>query len=71
VIIIAQQPAQQIMADTATITGSLESAKAAQEQHVENTLIIRDKAPAMQYTRNWQAHLKHSTPKHQQGVRPS
>ena len=44
------------------LTGSFNFTKAAQEKNAENVLIIRDKALAVQYTQNWQAHAQHSQP---------
>jgi phosphatidylserine/phosphatidylglycerophosphate/cardiolipin synthase-like enzyme len=51
------------------LTGSFNFTKAAQEKNAENVLIIRDKALAAQYTRNWQAHAQHSQPYVGRGVR--
>jgi hypothetical protein len=42
--------------------------KAAQEKNAENLLTIRDKALAIQYTQNWQAHAQHSQPYVGRGV---
>lgn len=44
------------------LTGSFNFTKAAQEKNAENLLIIRDPALAAQYTRNWEAHHRHSQP---------
>jgi hypothetical protein len=35
----------------------------------ENVLLIRDKALAMQYTQNWDAHRQHTQPYAGRGVR--
>jgi phosphatidylserine/phosphatidylglycerophosphate/cardiolipin synthase-like enzyme len=51
------------------ITGSFNFTKAAQEKNAENLLIIRDPAPAAQYTQDWEAHRPHSQPYVGRGVR--
>jgi phosphatidylserine/phosphatidylglycerophosphate/cardiolipin synthase-like enzyme len=56
--------------DSETVTtGSLTFTKAAQEQHAESLLIIRDTALAAPYTQNWQAHPQYGQPYVGQGVR--
>ncbi len=42
------------------ITGSFNFTRAAEEKNAENLLIIRDKALAEKYTKNWQDHAGHS-----------
>jgi phosphatidylserine/phosphatidylglycerophosphate/cardiolipin synthase-like enzyme len=42
------------------ITGSFNFTKAAEENNAENLLVIQDKKLAERYTKNWQAHEKHS-----------
>jgi phosphatidylserine/phosphatidylglycerophosphate/cardiolipin synthase-like enzyme len=42
------------------ITGSFNFTRAAEEKNAENLLIIRDKALAERYTKNWQDHAGHS-----------
>ena len=42
------------------ITGSFNFTKAAEEKNAENLLIIRDKAIASLYIRNWEQHAGHS-----------
>lgn len=42
------------------ITGSFHIAKTAQEKHMENLLLIRDQALAVQYTQNGEAHRQHN-----------
>ena len=42
------------------ITGSFNFTKAAEENNVENLLVIRDRKLAEQYIRNWQEHERHS-----------
>lgn len=42
------------------VTGSFNFTKAAEEKNAENLLIIRDKALAEKYTKNWQDHAGHS-----------
>ena len=44
------------------ITGSFNFTKAAEEKNAENLLVIRDKATAEKYIRNWQEHAGHSDP---------
>jgi phosphatidylserine/phosphatidylglycerophosphate/cardiolipin synthase-like enzyme len=50
------------------ITGSFNFTKAAQEKNAENVLIVRDKAPAAQYTQNWDVHRSHRQPYVGRGV---
>lgn len=50
------------------IMGSVTCLEAAQEQHAENLLIIRDKALAAPYTQNWDAHRQHRQPYVGRGV---
>jgi phosphatidylserine/phosphatidylglycerophosphate/cardiolipin synthase-like enzyme len=42
------------------ITGSFNFTDQAEEENVENLLVIRDKALAEKFSGNWQAHVKHS-----------
>ncbi len=42
------------------ITGSFNCTKSAEQSNAENLLIIRDKALAQKYTKNWEAHAQHS-----------
>ncbi|MFH0984274.1 MAG: phospholipase D-like domain-containing protein [Candidatus Omnitrophota bacterium] len=42
------------------ITGSFNFSNAAEEHNAENLLILDDVALAAEYTKNWQAHQKHS-----------
>jgi len=42
------------------ITVSFNFTKAAEEKNAENLLVIRDKALAEKYTKNWQEHSGHS-----------
>lgn len=42
------------------ITGSFNFTKAAEENDVENLLVIRDKKLASLYMKNWQEHAQHS-----------
>jgi phosphatidylserine/phosphatidylglycerophosphate/cardiolipin synthase-like enzyme len=50
-----------IIIDNETVlTGSFNFTKAAEEHNAENLLVIHDKALAMKYDQNWQAHLAHS-----------
>ena len=42
------------------ITGSFNFTKAAEEKNAENLLVIRDKALAEKYIKNWQEHEGHS-----------
>jgi phosphatidylserine/phosphatidylglycerophosphate/cardiolipin synthase-like enzyme len=42
------------------ITGSFNFTKAAEENNVENLLVIRDKNLAERYIKNWQEHAQHS-----------
>ena len=44
------------------VTGAFHIAKTAQEKHVENLLLIRDQALAVQYTQNGEAHQQHNQP---------
>jgi len=44
------------------ITGSFNFTKAAEDKNAENLLVIRDKATAEKYTKNWQDHAGHSEP---------
>ncbi len=44
------------------ITGSFNFTLAAEDKNAENLLIIRDKALAEKYTKNWQDHAAHSEP---------
>ena len=44
------------------ITGSFNFTKAAEEKNAENLLVIRDKALAEKYIRNWQEHEGNSEP---------
>jgi hypothetical protein len=44
------------------ITRSVNFTKTAQEQQVENLLLIRDQALAVQYTQNGEAHRQHNQP---------
>lgn len=43
------------------LTGSFNFTKAAEENNAENLLLIEDPAVAAKYSRNWEAHLEHST----------
>lgn len=49
-----------VIDDEVLITGSFNFTKAAEENNAENLLILRDKALAARFTRNWEEHLKHS-----------
>lgn len=51
-----------IIDDTATITGSFNFTKAAEERNAENLLIIRDKTVAAKYVKNFQDHFQHALP---------
>lgn len=42
------------------ITGSFNFTKAAEQRNAENLLILKDRALAARYTKNWQDHLAHS-----------
>jgi len=42
------------------ITGSFNFTRAAEEKNAENLLVIRDKALAQKYTKNWEDHAGHS-----------
>jgi phosphatidylserine/phosphatidylglycerophosphate/cardiolipin synthase-like enzyme len=42
------------------ITGSFNFTDQAEEENVENLLVIRDKAIADKFTANWKTHVKHS-----------
>ena len=42
------------------ITGSFNFTRAAEEKNAENLLVIRDKALASKYLKNWQEHAQHS-----------
>jgi phosphatidylserine/phosphatidylglycerophosphate/cardiolipin synthase-like enzyme len=42
------------------ITGSFNFTRAAEEKNAENLLVIRDKALAAKYLKNWQEHAQHS-----------
>ncbi len=42
------------------ITGSFNFTKAAENQNVENLLVIHDRALAARYSANWEAHAAHS-----------
>ncbi len=42
------------------ITGSFNFTRAAEEKNAENLLVIRDKALAAKYLKNWQEHAWHS-----------
>jgi phosphatidylserine/phosphatidylglycerophosphate/cardiolipin synthase-like enzyme len=42
------------------ITGSFNFTDQAEEENVENLLVIRDKAIADKFTANWKAHVQHS-----------
>ena len=42
------------------ITGSFNFTRAAEEKNAENLLVIRDKALAAKYLKNWQEHAMHS-----------
>ena len=42
------------------ITGSFNFTRAAEERNAENLLVIRDKALAAKYLKNWQEHAQHS-----------
>ncbi len=42
------------------ITGSFNFTDQAEEENVENLLVIRDKVIADKFTANWKAHVKHS-----------
>ena len=42
------------------VTGSFNFTQQAEEENVENLLVIRDKAIAEKFTANWKAHVKHS-----------
>jgi phosphatidylserine/phosphatidylglycerophosphate/cardiolipin synthase-like enzyme len=44
------------------ITGSFNFTKAAEDKNAENLLIIRNKATAEKYIKNWQDHAGHSDP---------
>jgi len=44
------------------ITGSFNFTKTTQEKQVENLLLIRDQALAVQYTQNGEAHRQHNRP---------
>ena len=44
------------------ITGSFNFTKSAEDKNAENLLVIRDKALAEKYTKNWQEHKGHSEP---------
>jgi len=44
------------------ITRSVNLTKTAQEKQVENLLLIRDQALAVQYTQNGEAHRQHNQP---------
>lgn len=44
------------------ITGSFNFTRAAEEKNAENLLVIRDKALAEKYIKNWQEHAGHSEP---------
>jgi phosphatidylserine/phosphatidylglycerophosphate/cardiolipin synthase-like enzyme len=51
-----------VIDDNVVITGSLNFTKTVEERNAENLLVIRDKATAEKYTKNWQEHEKHSEP---------
>ena len=42
------------------ITGSFNFTRAAEEKNAENLLIVKDKALAERYTKNWKEHAQHS-----------
>ena len=42
------------------VTGSFNFTQQAEEENVENLLVIRDKAIAEKFTANWKAHVQHS-----------
>ena len=44
------------------ITGSFNFTKAAEDKNAVNLLVIRDKASAEKYTKNWQEHASHWRP---------
>jgi phosphatidylserine/phosphatidylglycerophosphate/cardiolipin synthase-like enzyme len=44
------------------ITRSFNFTKAAEEKNAENLLVVRDKALAEKYIKNWQDHAGHSAP---------
>jgi PLD-like domain len=44
------------------VTGSFNFTYSAEERNAENVVVFTDKAIAMQYLKNWEAHWKHSTP---------
>jgi len=49
--------------DGATVlTGSFNFTNAAEDKNAENLLVVRDKAIAKKYRRNWNDHQKHSEP---------
>jgi phosphatidylserine/phosphatidylglycerophosphate/cardiolipin synthase-like enzyme len=49
-----------IIDDAVVITGSYNFTRAAQEKNAENSLIIKDKSIASQYSTNWLFHKDHS-----------
>ncbi len=50
------------------LTGSFNFTKAAEEHNAENLLVINDPVLAAEFTDNWQAHERHSTPYERQSV---
>lgn len=44
------------------LTGSFNFTNAAEDKNAENLLVVRDKAIAKKYRRNWNDHQKHSEP---------
>ena len=51
-----------IIDDETVITGSFNFTTAAEREHAENLLVIRDHELAARYIENWRAHAAHSTP---------
>jgi phosphatidylserine/phosphatidylglycerophosphate/cardiolipin synthase-like enzyme len=49
-----------ILSGQVAITGSFNFTDQAEEENVENLLVIRDKAIADKFTANWKAHVQHS-----------
>jgi phosphatidylserine/phosphatidylglycerophosphate/cardiolipin synthase-like enzyme len=44
------------------ISGSFNFTKAAEDDNVENLLVIQDTEMAAKYSQNWQVHRQHSQP---------
>lgn len=58
---IAHNKTMVIDGDT-VVTGSFNFTKAAEERNAENLLVIHDRATAVKYAKNWQAHDEHAEP---------